>query len=160
MIKQLALVGSTALTALGLVSAPALGGPPAPLTLQESVTFADGPPQGTFTADGLPQCSSGTFTDYLVNFNFGGHRLVVDRVYTCDAGAGGFIARMVLRNEPADENGNSYPAGNWTILKAGGSLAGMQGTGTTTGVNSGCFPTGSLFFACQNGVSTVEASIV
>jgi hypothetical protein len=150
-------LGATAL----LAASPAGAGVPTPVTLHESITFGTDhmPPVGVFTAEGLPRCGSGTFGDQVVNFNLGGHALVVDRTYTCDGGAGSLTARMVLHISPVDENGDASISGQWTIHGGTGSLAGAHGTGTTSGVNSGCAPIGSLFPACQTGVGTVTASI-
>ena len=162
MITTLVLRGTVALAAAGLFGAsPAGAAVPAPVTLHESITFGTDhtPPVGVFTAEGLRQCSSGTFGDHLVNFNFGGRTLVVDRAYTCDGGAAGFTARMVLHNAPVDENGEASIDGQWAIIDGSGTLATAHGTGATNGINSGCTPIGSLFFSCQTGVSTVVASI-
>ena len=160
---KLILIAGVVLAAVGLLVASPVGASvPTPVTLHESITFGTGhtPPSGVFTAAGLSQCGSGTFADQgVVNFNLGGRLLVVDRVYTCDGGSGGFIVRMVLHNSPPDEDGVAVAAGEWTILDASGAFAGMHGTGTTNAVASGCAPTGSYFFACQTGVSTVVASI-
>jgi hypothetical protein len=162
MTTKLALLVGAALTTAGfLVASPAGAGVPTAVTLQESVTFGDGHtrPVGVFTASGLPQCASGSFDDHLVNFNHGGHTLVIDRVYTCGGGTGSFVARMVLHISPPDENGDAPVGGEWTILDGSGALAGAHGAGTTNGVNSGCAPIGSLFAMCQTGVSTVVASV-
>src|SRR5262245_56113495 len=108
MTTKLALFGAAAMAAIGLlIAAPAGATTPTALTLNESITFGDGhaPPVGVFTADGLPGCDSGTFGDRLNNFNFGGHTLVIDRTYSCENGVDGFTARMVLHNEPPNEQG-------------------------------------------------------
>ena len=161
MTTRLALLGAAAVAAIGLVaSAPAGATTPTPLTLNETITFGDGhtPPVGLFTATGLPGCSSGSFDDHLVNFNEGGHLLVVDRIYFCDNGTDAFLARMELHNSPPDENGIAVAGGQWTIQDGIGSLAGLHGEGTTNVVASGCTPPGSLFFSCVSGVSTVDAT--
>jgi hypothetical protein len=162
MTTRLALLATVASAAVGLLAAsPSGAAVPTPVTLHESITFGGGhtPPVGVFTAEGLPQCSSGTFGDHLVNFNFGGRLLVVDRSYACEGRTGSFIARMALHIVPPDEDGVARISGEWTILDASGALAGLHGTGTTNGVNSGCAPIGSYFANCQTGVSTVAASI-
>jgi hypothetical protein len=156
MITRLVLFGTAAVAAVGLLAMPAAqASEPTPVTLHESVVFGTGhPPFGTFTADGLPQCASGSLRDHLVNFNFGGNTLLVDRIYTCDGGSQ-FLARMVLHTQPVNADGVATVGGEWTILKATGDLAGIHGTGTTAAVNSGCTPDGF----CLTGVSTVVASI-
>ena len=162
MTTRLALLATIASAAVGLLVASSSGAAvPTAVTLHESITFGTGhtPPVGVFTAEGLLQCSSGTFGDHLVNFNLGGRLLVVDRSYACDGGTGSFIARMVLHVVPPDEDGVAQVSGEWTILDASGALAGLHGTGATNGVNSGCAPIGSYFAACQTGASTVAASI-
>jgi hypothetical protein len=162
MTTKLALLGAAAVAAIGLVAAPPAGATtPTPLTLNETITFGDGhaPPVGLFTADGLPACRSGSFEDQLVNFNFGGQTLVIDRVYFCDNGTDAFLARMVLHNSPPDQSGIAVADGQWTIHDGIGSLAALRGEGTTYAVNSGCTPPGSLFFTCESGVSDVDASI-
>ena len=162
MITKLALLGVTVLATAGILTAsPAAASVPAPVTIHESITFGSGhtPPVGVFTATGLPRCASGTFGDHLVNFNLGGHLLIIDRIYTCDGGAATLTARLALHNSPPDENGNAVGGGEWTILDGTGALAAAQGSGQDNGISSGCAPTGTLFFTCQSGVSTVVASI-
>jgi hypothetical protein len=156
MITRLVLFGTAAVAAVGLLAMPAADASvPTPVTFHESVVFGtDHPPVGAFTADGLPQCASGSFRDHLNNFNFGGHTLVVDRIYTCDGGSQ-FLARMVLHTQPADADGVATVDGEWTILKGTGDMAAVQGAGTTAAVNSGCTPDGR----CEAGVSTVVASV-
>ena len=158
MITRLVLVGTAALAAVGLCAVSAADAAvPGPVTLHESVTFGTGhmPPVGAFTAEGLPQCASGTFRDHLINFNLGGRTLVVDRSYACEGGGGGFTARMVLQMEPVNADGIVSASGEWTILAGSGDLDAVHGTGTTEGINSGCTPAQT----CQAGVSTVVASI-
>ena len=162
MTTTMALLGAAVLAAIALVAAaPAGATPSTPLTLNETITFGDGeaPPVGLFTADGLPGCSSGSFEDQLVNFNLGGHTLVIDRVYFCDNGTDAFLARMVLHTSPVDENGVAVLGGEWTIQDGIGSFAALRGEGTASAVNSGCTPPESLFATCESGVSTVDASI-
>jgi hypothetical protein len=155
MITKLVLFGTAAVAAVGLLATPAADASvPTSVTFHESVVFGtDHPPVGAFTADGLPQCASGSFRDHLENFNFGGQTLVVDRIYTCDGGSQ-FLARMVLHLQPVNADGVATAGGEWTILEATGDLAGIHGTGTTAAVNSGCADG-----RCETGVSTVVASI-
>jgi hypothetical protein len=155
MITRLVLFGTAAVAAVGLLAMPAAqASVPTPVTLHESVVFGPGhPPVGAFTADGLPQCASGSFRDHRVNFSFGGDTVVVDRIYTCNGGSE-FLARMVLRFEPLNADGVVLGGGEWTILKGTGDMAAIQGTGTTAAINR-CTSEGQ----CETGVSTVVASI-
>ena len=142
-------------------AATAAAGSPTQLALQESVVFGTGhqQPIGVFAAVGLSGCESGTFVDHLNQLNEGGHTLVVDRSYSCNGDTSTFTARMVLHLEPVDANGNQTVVGEWTILDSSGGLSGVHGTGTTSGVSSGCTPIGAQLPMCQTGVSTVTASI-
>jgi hypothetical protein len=162
MITRLALLGAVAAAAIGLlVAVPAGAEPSTTLILSESITFGDGhtPPVGAFTAvAGLPGCSSGTFGDRLNNFNLGGHTLVIDRTYVCANGTDSFTARMVLHNEPPNEDGVATGGGNWTIQGGTGSLAGLHGEGDASSTAFGCAPVGQLFFSCETGVSRVDAT--
>jgi hypothetical protein len=144
----------------------ALGGSRAAAAAPTSVVFQEFtvfgaihvPPVGTFVASGLPGCTTGTFADQPVAFSPSGARLFLDRTYSCDAG-GTLTARVALHLAPIDANGHQTSDGTWRIISAEGALTGLQGSGTDTGVSSGCTPTGSIFGACTTATGTVTASI-
>jgi hypothetical protein len=144
----------------GLGGSGAAAAEPAPAVFQEYTVFGGlhQPPAGTFLATGLPGCISGTFADQLVSFSPSGARLVLDRTYSCDAG-GTLTARVALHLAPIDADGQQAADGTWRIIAAGGAQAGLQGSGTAIGTNSGCTPVGSIFGACTTATGTVTASI-
>ena len=129
-------------------------------TIQEVTTFAGShqPPTGTFTATGLPGCSAGTLGDQLVSFSPSGARVVVDRTYTCAEG-GSFVARLALHLGVVDASGRQATDGTWRIVSTSGALTGLQGTGSTGGVNTGCSPVGVVFAECLTSTSTTSALI-
>jgi hypothetical protein len=144
----------------GLGASRAAAAKPAPVVIQESTVFGalHQPPAGTFLATGLPGCTSGTFADQLVSFSPSGARLVLDRTYSCDAG-GTLTARVALHLAPIDADGQQAADGTWRITAADGAQADLQGSGTATGISSGCTPIGSIFGACTTAAATVTAFI-
>jgi hypothetical protein len=157
-----ALVAAALLAAVlsGLGGTRAAAAEPTSVVIQESTVFGaiHEPPVGTFVASALPGCTTGTFADQLVSFSPSGARLVLDRTYACDAG-GTVTARVALHLATIDANGQQAADGSWRIISADGAQAGLQGSGTATGVSSGCSPSGSIFGACTTATGTVTASI-
>jgi hypothetical protein len=133
---------------------------PAAVMIQEFTVFGaiHQPPVGTFIASGLSGCTTGGFADNVVSFSPSGARLILDQTYSCDAG-GTITARVALHLAPIDADGHQAVNGTWRIISAAGAQAGLQGSGTDTGVNSGCTPVGSVFGACTTATGTVTASI-
>ncbi len=133
---------------------------PAPILIQEYTVFGalHQPPVGTFSATGLSGCTGGTFADQVVSFSPSGARLVLDRTYSCDAG-GTLTARVALHLAPIDVDGQQAADSTWRIIAADGTQAGLRGSGTGTGISSGCTPVGSIFGACTTATGTVTAFI-
>lgn len=129
-------------------------------TIQEVTVFGTNhqPAVGTFTATGLPACASGSFNDKLVWFSPSGARLILDRTYTCAEG-GSFSVRVGLHLSVVDASGNQAVDGSWRVTSSDGALTGLQGTGSTTGLNTGCAPVGSVFAPCVASSGTTTASI-
>lgn len=156
--------GAWALLAVGALAAVLAGtGAATPgntATISEVTVFNNPhqPPTGTFTASGLPGCASGTFSDQLVSFNPSGARLVLDRTYTCDE-LGSFTARVGLHISTVDASGQQVSDGTWRIVSTDGSLTGLQGTGSSSGVATGCAPIGEVFAECAAATGTTIASI-
>lgn len=144
----------------GFGGSSAAGAAPTAILIQEYTVFGaiHEPPAGTFVASGLAGCTSGTFADQLVSFSPSGARLVLDRTYSCDAG-GILTARVALHLAPIDADGQQAADGAWRIIAAAGAQAGLQGSGTDTGISSGCTPVGSIFGACTTATGTVTAFI-
>lgn len=156
--------GAWALLAVGALAAVLAGtGAATPgntATISEVTVFNNPhqPPTGTFTASGLPGCASGTFSDQLVSFNPSGARLVLDRTYTCSEG-GSFTARVGLHLSTVDASGEQQADSTWRIISTDGALIGLQGTGSGSGVSTGCAPIGAIFAECAASTSTTTASI-
>lgn len=156
--------GAWALLAVGALAAVLAGtGAATPgntATISEVTVFNNPhqPPTGTFTASGLPGCASGTFSDQLVSFNPSGARLVLDRTYTCDE-LGSFTSRVGLHISTVDASGQQVSDGTWRIVSTDGSLTGLQGTGSSSGVATGCAPIGEVFAECAAATGTTIASI-
>jgi hypothetical protein len=144
----------------GLGGSGAAAAAPTPVVIQEFTVFGaiHEPPTGTFVASGLAGCTSGTFADQLVYFSPSGARLVLDRTYACDAG-GTLTARVALHFAPIDADGQQAADGTWRIIAADGAQAGLQGSGTGTGISSGCTPVGSIFGTCTTATGTVTGFI-
>jgi hypothetical protein len=157
-----ALVAAASLTAVfaGLGGTWAVAAEPTSLVIQESTVFGaiHEPPVGTFVASGLPGCATGTFADQPISFSPSGARLILDRTYACDAG-GTVTARVALHLATIDAQGQQDADGSWRIIAANGAQTGLQGSGTGTGISSGCTPIGSIFGACTTATGTVTASI-
>ena len=156
--------GVWALLAIGALTAilagPGAATPGETATIQE-VTVSNGPhqpPTGTFTASGLPGCTSGTLADQLVWFSPSGARLVVDRTYTCAEG-GSFTVRLGLHLSTVDAAGEQTADSTWRIISTDGALTGLQGTGSGSGMGIGCAPIGVIFAECAGSVSTTTALI-
>jgi hypothetical protein len=156
--------GAWALITVGALAAilasAGMATPGVTATIQE-VTVSNGPhqpPTGTFTASGLPGCTSGTLADQLVWFSPSGARLVVDRTYTCSEG-GSFTARLGLHLSTVDASGDQPTDGTWRIISTAGALTGLQGTGSGIGVGTGCAPIGAIFAECAGSTGTTTASI-
>jgi hypothetical protein len=156
--------GAWALLAVGALAAimagPGAATPGGTATIQE-VSVSNGPhqpPTGTFTATGLPGCDSGTLADQLVWFSPSGARLMVDRTYTCSDG-GSFIARVGLHLSTVDASGEQATDGTWRITSTDGALTGLQGTGSISGMGTGCAPIGAIFAECAGLTGTTTASI-
>jgi hypothetical protein len=166
--KRIRYVGGALFAAVLLAAVlAALGGSqaaaatPAAVTIQEFTVFGaiHEPPVGTFIASGLSGCTTGGFVDNVVSFSPSGARLILDRTYSCDAG-GTITARVALHLAPIDADGHQASNGTWRIVSADGvAQAGLQGSGTDTGVSSGCTPAGSVFGACTTATGTVTAAI-
>jgi hypothetical protein len=156
--------GALALLAVGVLAAivagPGTATPGQTATIQEVTVFGGPhqPPSGTFTASGLPGCTSGTFSDQLVWFSPSGARLVVDRTYTCSEG-GSFTVRLGLHLSTVDAAGEQTSDSMWRIISTDGALTGLQGTGSGSGVGTGCAPIGVIFAECAGGMGTTTASI-
>ena len=156
--------GALALLTVGALAAILAGAatatPGDTATIQE-VTVSNGPhqpPTGTFTASGLPGCDSGTLADQLEWFSPSGARLVVDRTYTC-SGGGSFTARVGLHLSTVDASGEQPTDSTWRIISTDGALTGLQGTGSGSGVATGCAPIGETFVECAAATGTTTASI-
>jgi hypothetical protein len=156
--------GALALLAVGalagVTAATGTATPGTTATIQE-VTVSNGPhqpPTGTFIASGLPGCTSGTLADHLVWFSPSGARLVVDRTYTCTEG-GSFTARLGIHLSTVDASGGQPSDGTWRIISTDGALAGLQGTGSGSGMGTGCAPIGVVFAECAGSIGTTTASI-
>ncbi|HEY4347453.1 MAG TPA: hypothetical protein VGM80_07675 [Gaiellaceae bacterium] len=149
----------TVVAALG-GGATAAGARPTPAVIHELTVFAGGhqPPVGTFTASGIPGCTSGSFSDQVVSFNHTGSRIVIDRTYAC-AGGNTLTARVGLHLGTIDAAGVQTADGSWRIISSTGALVGLDGSGSTSGLNSGCAPAGTALGECATGVGTVTASI-
>jgi hypothetical protein len=166
-VKRVRCVARAVFAVVLLAAVPAaLGGSraaaatPVAVMIQEFTVFGaiHQPPVGTFIASGLSGCTTGGFADNVVSFSRSGARLILDRTYSCDAG-GTITARVALHLAPIDANGHQASDGTWRIISAAGAEAGLQGSGTDTGVSSGCTPMGSVFGACATASGTVTASI-
>jgi len=127
--------------------------------LHESVAFTGGNgPVGTFNANGIPGCVSGTFADRLVTFSANGANLVVDRAYTCSHRGGMFTAKMALHLSVVNQAGKQPGRGSWTIIHAGGALHGLSATGSERGVANGCTPVGTALAQCDAGTDSVTGT--
>jgi hypothetical protein len=137
-------------------SSGALAGP-TPAVIHELTAFAGDhqPPVGAFTASGIPGCTSGSFSDQVVSFNQTGTRVVLDRTYACDGGEA-FTARVGLHLGAIDAAGLQTVDGSWRIVASNGTLV---GSGSVTGLNSGCAPAGTALGECATGIGTVTASL-
>jgi hypothetical protein len=156
--------GALALLAVGALAAILAGAgaatPGDTATIQEATVFncCHQPPTGTFSASGLPGCSSGTSADQVVSFSPSGARLVVDRTYTCTEG-GSFTVRVGLHLSTVDASGEQAADSTWRIISTDGALSGLQGTGSGVGVATGCAPIGAIFAECAASTGTTTASI-
>jgi hypothetical protein len=156
--------GALALLAVGALAGILVGAgaatPGDTATIQEVTVFncCHQPPTGTFTASGLPGCTSGTTADQLVWFSPSGARLVVDRTYTCTEG-GSFTVRLGLHLSAVDASGEQQADSTWRIISTDGALTGLQGTGSGVGVGTGCGPIGAIFAECTGSTGTTTASI-
>ncbi len=131
---------------------------PTPIVIHTVTTFGGNhqPPVGSFTASGIPGCTSGSSSDQLISFNPSGTRLVIDTTYVCDSGDT-LTARIAVHPGTVDAAGNQTGDGTWRIVAATGSLADLAGSGSTTGLNSGCSPVGTALAECATGAGTVSA---
>jgi hypothetical protein len=159
--------GAGTVIALLVVLAAVLGGAataaaaePTQATIQEVATFAGGHqgPVGSFAASGIPGCATGSFTDQVVSFNPSGTRIVLDRTYVC-ADGDTFTARVALHLSTIDPAGTQTADGTWRIVAATGGLAALSGSGSTTGLNSGCSPVGTAFGECTTGAGTTTVAV-
>jgi hypothetical protein len=144
----------------GALAATVTATPGDTATIQETSVFncCHQPPTGTFTATGLPGCTSGTLADQVVSFSPSGARLVLDRTYMCSEG-GSFTARLGLHLSTVDASGEQATDGTWRIISTDGALTGLQGTGSGSGEGIGCAPIGVIFAECAGSVGTTAASI-
>lgn len=140
--------------------ATAAAAQPTPAVIHTLTTFVGEhqPPVASFTASGIPGCTSGSSSDKLVSFNPSGTRLVIDSTYVCDSGDT-LTARVALHLGTIDAAGNQTADGTWRIIAATGSLADLAGSGSTTGLNSGCSPVGTALGECATGAGTVSARV-
>jgi hypothetical protein len=143
--KTLVAVLAAALTTPATVAAA----PATEISLSESIVFpGNAPPHGTFTAAGLPGCSSGTLVDDLKSFNASFTHILVERTYACDGGIASFTALLVLTIEPGTAPGTEAVSGRWIVSRGEGALGGLRGAGVTQGQNAG-----------GSGAGTVEALV-
>jgi hypothetical protein len=133
---------------------------PAAAVIPEATGFAGAhqPPAGTFTASGLPGCASGTFSDQLVSFNPSGTRPIVDRTYAC-AGGDTLTVRVALHLGTIDAEGTQTAEATWRIVSGTGALSELSGSGSASGLNSGCAPVGTAIGECAVGAATVIANV-
>jgi hypothetical protein len=159
--------GALCALAIAVVTSAALGGAagaaasqPREVVIHETTTFAPNhqPPVGAFTAEGLPGCSSGSFSDQPVSFSPNGTRLILDRSYVCAEG-GTLTARVALHLGAIDSSGLQTADGTWRIVAGTGALADAAGSGSASGLNSGCAPVGVVFGECAFGTGTTRAWI-
>ena len=153
-------VGMLVAIVAGVGGGTAVAAQPTPAVIQELSMFVGGHqgPVGAFTASGIPGCTSGSFSDQLVSFSPSGARLVLDRTYVCDDGDT-LTARAALHLGIVDAAGLQTGDGSWRIVGATGTLADLAGSGSGTGLNSGCSPVGTAFAECTTGASTITASL-
>ena len=124
-LAALSLIGSLALLLIGAI--PVAAGTRTDVSITATTTFDDEP--DTFTATGIPGCSSGLVYD-------GGGRVQFTRALGVFAGFkvfdcgddSGFVLRLNARF------GDTGSTGTWSVVDAWGSVAGMSGSGSLTGV--------------------------
>jgi hypothetical protein len=157
--------GALCAVAIAVLTPAALGGAagaaasqPMEVVIHESTTFAPNhqPPVGAFTAEGLPGCSSGSFSDHPVSFAPNGIRLILDRSYVCAEG-GTLTARVGLHLGTIDSSGLQTAEGTWRIVAGTAALADAAGSGSVSGLNSGCAPVGVVLGECAFGTGTTRA---
>lgn len=97
------------------------------VTITATTTFDD--LADTFTADGLPDCSTGIVENGPAHVEFTRHHGTFTgfKVFSCDGSDTGFVLRLNARF------GDSGSIGAWAVVDAWGSLEGMQGAGGLTG---------------------------
>jgi hypothetical protein len=113
------------------------------------------PPSGAFTATGLDGCVSGTFSDSLIAFSPSGARVKVDRSYVCSSGAT-FTARVAIHLGVVASDGTQTVESTWNIVS---SSAGVDGSGSGSGVNTGCSPVGIAFAECLASDGSISAHV-
>ena len=119
------LVAGSILAVLGV--APALAGSRQDVTMTVTTTFDADP--DAFTATGLPGCSSGLVYDGGAHVQFTPRQGVFAGYKVFDCGSdSGFVVRLNARF------GGGGSTGTWAVVDAWGSVAGMSGAGTVTGL--------------------------
>jgi hypothetical protein len=157
--------GALCAVTVAVLTSAALGGAATPaasqpmeVVIHETTTFAPNhqPPVGAFTAEGLAGCSSGSFSDQPVSFSPNGTRIILDSSYACAEG-GTLTARVALHLGTIDSSGLQTAEGTWRIVAGTGALADAAGSGSRSGLNSGCAPVGVVFGECAFGTGTTRA---
>jgi hypothetical protein len=109
-----------------LVVAPVEAGSRQDVTMTVTTTFD--PEPDTFTATGLPDCSSGVVYDGGAHVEIRGGPGVFAGYKVFDCGSDtGFVVRLNARF------GSGGSVGTWIVIDAWGSLAGMSGAGSLSG---------------------------
>jgi hypothetical protein len=114
-------------------------------TIVTDITFDQGAPFGTFTAD-APLCPSGTFVDEFVGgggaFNSGRvfyHAFTIRKVFTCANGSGTFTILFHPQLNPGTPAG-CEEAGPFAVVGGTGAFAKLRGQGDFC-----VFPVGERF---------------
>src|SRR3954471_23999616 len=119
-----ATIGLITLAVLGAAPVALAAGPtPFSLVTVDVPRASHQPVTGSFTANGVPGCASGTFADALVFFTPSGSPLVVTETYSCSEGST-FVARLQLHLAPVAPDGTQAVRGSWRIVDSDTGLTG------------------------------------